>query len=136
MFFGPKDNLLMPGRAADMSDGWETRRRRTPGNDWLVLRLAHAGRIRRIEIDTAWFKGNFPESASIEGVLLRDAGALDASNRMREDLAWETLLPRTKLQADRVHEFDAADGQVVDHVRLSIYPDGGVSRLRLYGTLA
>jgi allantoicase len=136
MFFGPKENLIMPGRAANMSDGWETRRRRTPGNDWIVLRLGHAGRIHRIEIDTAWFKGNFPESASIEGTRLGDASPLDVAGRLRDDLAWEAILPRTKLQADHVHTFESAPDRVVDHVRLNIYPDGGVSRLRLLGEMA
>ena len=139
MFFGPKENLLMPGRAASMSDGWETRRRRVPGNDWIVLRLGNPGRVRAIEVDTAWFKGNFPESCAIDGVRLAGASPLDAAGRLRDDLAWENILPRTPLHADDVHVFEVAPdvrGRVVDHVRLSIYPDGGVSRLRLFGEIA
>jgi allantoicase len=139
MFFGPKENLLMPGRATNMSDGWETRRRRVPGNDWIVLRLGNPGRVRAIEVDTAWFKGNFPESCAIDGVRLVDASPLDAAGRLRDDLAWEPILPRTPLHADDVHVFEVAREErdrVIDHVRLSIYPDGGVSRLRLFGDIA
>jgi len=133
MFFGPKDNLIQPGSGTSMADGWETRRRREPGNDWIVLRLGRAGSIRRIEIDTAYFKGNFPESASLEGCRRGDA-ALDAElARTGTDIAWQPILPRTRLEADRVHTFEIAPGApMVDHVRLNIFPDGGVSRLRLW----
>ena len=66
MFFGHRHNLIMPGRALNMSDGWETKRRRGPGYDWTIIRLGTPGHIRRLEIDTSWFKGNFPESCSLE----------------------------------------------------------------------
>ncbi len=131
MFFGPKDNLIMPGRGESMADGWETRRRREPGNDWIVLRLGLPGRIRTVEIDTAHFKGNFPESCSLEAC----RGPLAVAHMDRA--AWEMILPRTPLQADHIHKFDSelvrdVATRVYDHVRLSIYPDGGVSRLRLW----
>src|SRR4051794_9397760 len=117
MFFGPKHNLIMPGRAANMSDGWETRRRRGPGHDWVDVRLACEGVVRRIEIDTAHFKGNYPDTCSIEA-----NGA--------------ELLPRTKLQADTRHVFvdELRDAGPVSQLRLNVYPDGGVSRLRVHGT--
>ncbi|HYO77771.1 MAG TPA: allantoicase, partial [Thermoanaerobaculia bacterium] len=82
MFFGPKHNLIMPGRAHNMSDGWETRRRRGPGHDWVIVKLATEGRVRRIELDTNHFKGNYPDTASIEG--------------SRDGEHWLELLPRTK----------------------------------------
>jgi allantoicase len=122
MFFGPKHNLIMPGRAHNMSDGWETRRRRGPGHDWVIVKLATEGRVRRVELDTNWFKGNYPDTASIEG--------------SRDGETWTELLPRTKLQAHTRHFFIdelVADGPFT-HLRLNVYPDGGVSRLRVWGT--
>jgi allantoicase len=131
MFFGPKDNLIQPGRGASMADGWETRRRREPGNDWIVVRLGRPGRVRRVEVDTAHFKGNFPDGASVEGVR-RGAAGLSAAAARDPGIAWQPLLARQKLRAHEVHEFEVESPAVVDHVRLSIYPDGGVSRLRLW----
>lgn len=141
MHFGAKDNMIMPGRAANMGDGWETRRRRGPAvdpvtglrADWAVIRLGAPGIVRRLEIDTSYFKGNYPESASIEGCL-RPAASL-------EELAgatWIPILPQTMLGPSRRHfyEDDVVPAGPVSHVRLNIFPDGGISRLRVYGTLA
>ncbi|AKQ64098.1 Allantoicase [Myxococcus hansupus] len=132
-FFGPKDNLILPGRAANMGEGWETRRKRVlPGFDWIVVKLAVPGTVQRVEVDTAYFKGNFPDTCSIEGCSLREP-VVDFANA--HDIAWTELLPRTKLQADHRHYFEselAAKGPFT-HVRLKIYPDGGVSRLRVHG---
>ena len=129
MFFGHRHNLIMPGRAANMSDGWETKRRRGPGHDWVIIRLGRRGRIRRLEVDTSYFKGNFPDSFSIE--------ACDAAPSSEDLSEWTPVLPRTKLQAHTRHLFEdeLLDAGVVSHVRLNIFPDGGVSRLRVYGTL-
>jgi allantoicase len=132
-FFGPKDNLILPGRAANMGEGWETRRKRVlPGFDWIVVRLAVPGTVQKVEVDTAHYKGNFPESASIEGCYLREP-VVDFANA--HDIAWTEVLPRTKLQADHRHFYESelrAQGPFT-HVRLRIYPDGGVSRLRVHG---
>jgi allantoicase len=121
MFFGPKNNLIMPGRARNMSDGWETRRRRGPGHDWVVIRLAAEGLVHRIEVDTNHFKGNYPDTASIEG-------SLDGE-------AWIEVLPRTKLQAHTRHFFvdELTSRGPFRQLRLNVFPDGGVSRLRLWG---
>ncbi|HEX6718818.1 MAG TPA: allantoicase [Pyrinomonadaceae bacterium] len=134
MFFGHRHNLIMPGRATNMSDGWETKRRRGPGHDWAIIKLGRPGHIKRVEVDTSHFKGNFPESCSLE--------ACNAPNAMTETLtdlstSWSTVLPRTKLQAHTRHLFDEEllDTGVASHLRFSIFPDGGVSRLRVYGTL-
>lgn len=134
MYFSHRNNLIMPGRSANMGDGWETKRKRGPGNDWCIVQLGRPGTIQKIEVDTNHFKGNFPESCSIEGVYLED---LDVppdflSNR---NLNWQPILPRTKLQADTRHYFESelTPGGPFTHVRLSIYPDGGISRLRLWG---
>jgi len=122
--YGAKDNMIMPGRAINMGDGWETKRRRGPGHDWAIVRLGAPGVISKVEIDTNHFKGNFPDSASLEGL------AADGS--------WVEILPQTKLRAHRRHFFAKELHRVpgVSQVRLNIYPDGGISRLRVYGTLA
>lgn len=121
MFFGPKNNLIMPGRATNMSDGWETRRRRGPGHDWVVVRLATEGILHRVEVDTNHYKGNFPDTASIEG-------SADGDN-------WSELLPRTKLHADTRHVFvdELEKRGPFTQLRLNVFPDGGVSRLRAWG---
>ena len=122
--YGAKDNMIMPGRASNMSDGWETKRRRGPGYDWAIIRLGAPGVISKIEIDTNHFRGNFPDSASLEGLAESDA--------------WVEILPQTKLRAHRRHFFakELRPAPTVSQVRLNIYPDGGVSRLRVHGTLA
>lgn len=133
MHYGAKDNIIMPGRAANMGDGWETKRRRGPGHDWLILRLGAPGHIRKIEIDTNHFKGNYPDSASVDACYAAAADGVDL-----ERASWSDLLPQTKLQAHRRHFFtrELRDAGVVSHVRLNIFPDGGVSRFRVHGTLA
>jgi allantoicase len=118
-----------------MHDGWETRRRRGPGHDWCILRLGTAGKISRVEVDTSHFKGNFPESCSLEVCSaprdLTDPSAFDA-------LPWKGILARTKLQADSLHVYkkELLEGSEATHARFHIYPDGGVARLRLFGTMA
>jgi allantoicase len=122
-FFGPRHALVMPGRAHDMSDGWETRRTRRDGPEWVLLRLATEGTIRRVEIDTWRFKGNAPESAALEVGPAADG-------------PWTPVLARTRLLPHTRHELDheiAAHGPA-RFARLSTWPDGGVSRLRLFGS--
>ena len=112
-----------------MKDGWETRRRRGEGHDWAILALGRRGTVERLVVDTAHFKGNYPESCSVEGC--------DHPGVSSAELAgapWTTLLARTRLSADREHIFDTpVDAKPVTHVRLNIYPDGGVSRFRVFG---
>ena len=122
--YGSPNNMLMPGRAANMGDGWETKRRRGPGHDWAIVRLGTAGELTKVEIDTNHFKGNYPDSASIEG-------------RVAEG-AWVEVLPQTKLRAHHRHFFteELQRTGAVSSIRLNIYPDGGVSRLRVYGRVA
>lgn len=133
MHFGAKDNLIMPGRANTMGDGWETRRRRGPGHDWAIVRLGAPGVPTKIEIDTKHFKGNYPESASMDGCL-----APGATLEMLMSTPWTEILPRAALGPHRRHVFskELRNAGAVSHVRLNIYPDGGVSRLRVYGTVA
>jgi len=129
--YGAVRNLIAPGRAVNMGDGWETRRRRTPGHDWAILELAHPGVIERIVVDTAHFKGNYPDRCSIQA---SDVNADDQVIIAKAE-TWPMILPEQKLEADRIHEFTSqiAAHKPVRFVRLNIMPDGGVSRLRLIG---
>ncbi len=132
MFFGSRNNLIQPGRSTGMHDGWETRRRRGPGHDWCVIRLGAAGAIRHVEVDTSYFKGNFPDSCSLEICSAeRDVTDPDALAA----LAWKEILPNTQLKADSLHiyEKEIVDAGEATHARFHIYPDGGVARLRLFG---
>jgi len=131
MFFSAPQNLLMPCAAANMGDGWETQRRRGPGHDWAVLQLGIAGTICQIEVDTTHFKGNYPESCSLEA-----CGAEGAAEESLAEWPWKEVLPRSPLGPDRLHIFEKelAAGGPATHVRFNIFPDGGVSRLRIIGT--
>jgi allantoicase len=143
MFFGSRHNLIMPGDARNMGDGWETRRRRGPGHDWTVVRLGAAGTIERVEVDTRHFKGNAPAACSLEGCVLRPPDGLGVVPGQPEGQAqggwqcddWRELLPRTPLQPHARHDFERELRPIglVKCVRLNIYPDGGVGRLRLFG---
>lgn len=129
--YGAPRNLLMPYRAENMGDGWETKRRRGPGHDWAILKLGLPGTIHRVELDTTHFKGNYPDSCSLDAA---DSGrqVVNASNA--QSLSWRAVLPQTKLKANCRHIFRGVQSAgVVTHVLLKIYPDGGVSRLRIFG---
>ncbi len=130
-FFGQPRNLLMPGRAKNIGDGWETQRRRGPGHDWVIVKLGIPGAIRRVEVDTSRFKGNFPESCSLETCHIGDS-AMDAAAVVAQE--WKELLPKSKLRADHRHIFKAPpNAGSTTHLRFNIYPDGGVARLRVFG---
>jgi allantoicase len=134
LHYGTKGALIMPGRATDMGDGWETRRRRGPGHDWAIVRLGHPGVISKIEIDTNHFKGNYPDRASLDGTL-----APNASLEALQSAAWTTILAETKMSASKRHFFSGKylkHTGPYSHVRLNMFPDGGISRLRVHGTLA
>ena len=141
MFFSSKDNLITPGRGVNMGDGWETKRKRGPGHDWVILELGHAGRLEKIEVDTAHFKGNYPDRCSLEGVIATRGLTREATRDQvltGKELPWQPILAESKLQADHVHVFEreVLKHAPVSHLRFNIYPDGGVSRLRLWGRLA
>ncbi len=135
MFFSSMNNLIMPGRSENMGDGWETKRRRGPGYDWIILKLGRPGTIEKIEVDTNHFKGNYPDRCSIEGCSAPDAATDDLTS---EKTRWAEILPQTKLQAHTRHFFEKelVPMENCSHLRLNIYPDGGVSRLRVWGTVA
>ncbi len=133
MHFGEVQNLTAPGRSVNMGDGWETKRRRGPGHDWAILALGKAGRIRGIDIDTSHFKGNYPATCAVLGVMNPDASAEEL---VSPDIPWQKILPDTAMQADRLHRFsdELVDRGAVSHVKLEMHPDGGIGRLRVYGT--
>lgn len=133
--YGNKSNILGPGRGENMGDGWETARRRTPGNDWVIVALGHAGNVGRVVVDTAHFKGNYPDSCSIQAAYVK--GGTD-EQVATQSLFWKELLPSQKLDAHSIHEFVSEVNEIgpITHVRLNIFPDGGISRLRLFGTKA
>ena len=129
MHYGNPQNLILPGASTHMGDGWETRRRRGPGHDWAIIRLAHRGVIQRVELDTDHYKGNAPGRSMIE--------ACDAAEGFDAATAtWRELVPESPLEPNARHRWEPVESQVATHVRLNIYPDGGVARLRLFGTLA
>jgi allantoicase len=133
MFFGSRHNLIMPGDATHMGDGWETKRRRGPGNDWTIIRLGAPGTIRRVEVDTRHFRGNAPAACSVAVSAVDDEVVLlEALDDPRQ---WQELLPLTPLQPHARHSFETEliSTARATHARFNIYPDGGVGRLRLYG---
>jgi allantoicase len=129
MHYGHPQNLIQPGRSTHMGDGWETKRRRGPGHDWSIIRLARRGVIERVELDTDHFKGNAPGRCLLEYTDAR--GSFNA-----ETAKWQGLLPKKALEPHARHSWDAARSKPATHVRLNIYPDGGVARLRLFGRAA
>ena len=137
-FFAEKENLVLPdppaavadfGHKGKVYDGWETRRRRTPGHDWAIVRLGVAGVVHGVVVDTSWFTGNFPSSASLEGAAVE--GHPSAADLESAD--WVPLLPQVDLQGGAPNAFEVASSTRLTHVRLNIFPDGGVARLRVHG---
>jgi allantoicase len=129
-FFSSPHNLLMVGDARSMADGWETRRRRGPGEDWAIFELATTAVIDRIEVDTTHFKGNFPDRLIVEGVCLPDADP----DAVPEE-GWTDLVPATPVEPHMRHLFDVPTGGPVSHLRVRVLPDGGLARFRAFGTI-
>ncbi len=131
LFYGSPDRLIAPGLARSMGEGWETARRRDDANDWVEVRLAARGTVRVVELDTTWFLGNAPGEAALSTYDAPDSDR-DASP---DPAGWTRLLERTPLQPDTRHRvvLPAASAPAT-HVRLDVYPDGGMARLRLWGT--
>src|SRR5215210_412905 len=140
-FFAPKENLLkasapvfIEGKYTDRGkwmDGWESRRRRTPGYDWCLIRLGLPGRLRGVVVDTSYFKGNYPEQCSIEACTVE--GQPDVEQLLSESTLWTEVLPQSELKGDSQNSFAIEAGERFTHLRFKIYPDGGVARLRVYG---
>ncbi len=128
--FGEPENMIAPGLGKNMGDGWETRRRREPGHDWAVLALAHPGVIEQVLLDTRHFKGNYPDRFFLQAAMCDD---MSDTQILAEASNWDVLLDEQKLSADTEHNFKLSADKAISHVRLNIIPDGGVSRLRLFG---
>src|SRR5580658_3175103 len=140
-FFADKENLIKPGppvfAAAEFGpkgkvyDGWETRRRREPGHDHAIIRLGCPGIVHGVVVDTAYFTGNYPPEISIE------AARADAYPSPPElaTLDWHELVPRSPAQGGSPNSYPVGDQHRWTHIRLSIYPDGGVARLRVHGEI-
>ncbi|XP_012261272.2 allantoicase-like [Athalia rosae] len=145
--YGHPRNLIKPGRGINMGDGWETARRldrppvleaddsgilRVPGSEWAFFKLGHVGVVRSIEVDTQHFKGNFPDSVKIEGVLATE-------NQDPASFAWKTIMAPKKLSPDKQHYYEIDDlvsCGPVSHVRITMAPDGGISRVRIFGLIS
>jgi allantoicase len=127
-FYSSPRNALSPGLSRVMGEGWETRRRREPGNEWLIVRLTGQSVVALAEIDTSGYAGNPPGAAALAGIDTTASSLDDAS-------AWFPLLPRTPLLPDTPHRFRLRELRPVTHVRLDVFPDGGIARLRLHGSL-
>ncbi len=130
--FGELANLIAPERGINMADGWETRRRREPGFDWGIIKLGRAGTIERLEIDTAHFKGNFAFRTIVYGGRVGDVPDLALPALA---IYWPVLLPATELAADSIHLFETELNHLgpIDHLRIDMIPDGGISRVRAWG---
>ena len=130
--YGSMHNIIKSQPPINMGDGWETRRRRKPGNDWAVFALGRRGVIEKINVNTHFFKGNYPHSCSIRAANLDTE---DTEEIIQQSSNWPELLPRSLLSADNEHIYETIPDTFgpVTHVRLDIYPDGGISRLKLFG---
>ncbi len=142
-FFAEKENLLKPGRGIFITDkytdrgkwmdGWESRRKRTEGHDWCIIQLATSGKIHGVDIDTNHFLGNHPPYASIEAATISPAENMDPETIGFDKVAWKEILPKAPLQPGSQNFYEIADQSIYTHVKLHIYPDGGVARLKVYG---
>lgn len=129
MYFSEMHNLLKATPAANMGDGWETKRSRPPGDDWVIIKLGHTGVPNALEVDTAFFKGNYPQQFSVDALMWPDA----APWQLLTVPLWTEILGKTNLGPDQVHRFEWPTTEAISHIRVRIYPDGGISRLRLIG---
>ena len=137
-FFAEKENLIKHGRGIFITDkytdrgkwmdGWESRRKRTPGHDWCIVQLATSGKIHGVDIDTNHFLGNHPPHASIEACYVESA-----SNFNPAEVQWKEILSKSPLKAGSQNFYEIKDKEVYTHLRLNIFPDGGVARLKVYG---
>jgi allantoicase len=131
--FGCLSNILEKHEPINMADGWETRRRREPGNDWGIVALAKPATVDEIVIDTKFFKGNYPDTFSICTTCSDES---DDKTLIEESNSWNQLIGRKKLEMNRVHVFkknELLHQDKITHIRIDIFPDGGIARLKLIG---
>jgi len=131
--FGKAENILAPGSGKNMGDGWETRRSRGKNFDWLILKCAAAGKIKKIQIDTHHFKGNYPDMCSLQAAYLN--GKISAKSIVNKSKKWKLLLNKVKLHAHKKHNFQnkLMKNKKVNYIKINIFPDGGISRIRVFG---
>ena len=131
--FGKAENILAPGSGKNMGDGWETRRSRGKNLDWLILKCAAAGKIKKIQIDTHHFKGNYPDMCSLQAAYLN--GKISAKSIVNKSKKWKLLLNKVKLRAHKKHNFQnkLMKNKKVNYIKINIFPDGGISRIRVFG---
>jgi allantoicase len=140
-FYSSAVNLIMPGRARAMSDGWENARRRGPGHDYAIFQLAAAGRLQYVEVDTSYFVGNAPGWIRLSAADQRRTdpapetppGPLAGTPAHPAELTWREILPQTRVQPDTRHRFRIHSPPAATHVRLDVIPDGGLARFRAHG---
>lgn len=128
-FFSPMTNLVLPGESTIMSNGWETRRSRPPGMDYIIVRLGQPGRVNRITLQTHHFKGNFPDRAAVDGLYWPNAPA----SMLVANPDWQNIVGETPLRANDSRDFPTVQPGPYTHLRLRIFPDGGISRMRAWG---
>ena len=131
--FGRAENILAPGTGKNMGDGWETRRSRGKNFDWLILKCATPGKINKIQIDTHHFKGNYPDKCSVQAAYVNNQ--ISSENIVKKSKNWNLLLGKVKLHAHKKHNFNnkLMKNKKVNYIRINIYPDGGISRIRILG---
>ena len=131
--FGKAENILAPGKAKNMGDGWETRRRRDKGFDWLILNSIDGEKIDKIEISTHHFKGNFPSHCSLQAAYIPTKKS--SSSIVKNSNKWKTLMKKTSLKANKTHMFKnkLMKKDKINFIKINIFPDGGISRFRIFG---
>jgi allantoicase len=140
-FFAEKENLIKPeppthsaadfGHKGKVYDGWETRRRREPGHDWAIVRLGGQGIVHGVVVDTAYFTGNYPSEISVEAANVEGY----PSPVELAEVEWHELVGLSAAGGDTANSYPVGDRRRWSHIRLSIYPDGGVARFRVHGEI-
>ena len=128
--YGDPEVVLRPGRGINMGDGWETARRRVPGHEWMIIGLGVPGVVDEIEIDTAHFKGNYPDRISVQGA---QASGMSQDALVAQAMFWPEVLAEQSIEADRIHRFPVDAATTLTHIKVNCHPDGGVSRIRAFG---
>ena len=131
--FGKAVNIIAPGKSINMGNGWETKRRRGKGCDWIIIKLAETGTIEKFNIQTHHFKGNYPDKCSVQAAYLNNR--VSSRNIVKKSKNWNLLLGKVKLHAHKKHNFNnkLMKNKKVNYIRINIYPDGGISRIRILG---
>jgi len=132
--FGKAENILAPGRAINMGDGWETRRRRDQGNDWVIFKFGIPGKIQKIIIDTLHFKGNYPDYFILQGKYINENKIISKNELVKKSNNWDNIVKKTKLYENKMHIIEnILSKKIYNFIKLSIFPDGGISRVNIFG---